>query len=164
MRTRSPNGILKSKAYLATKDPFLESLLPTKFKSIQLARKNPHWFASLTQVFNALIKQGTWTLVPYDKNMDVIENKGVHQVKLKLDGSLDKFKSRLVAKDYLQTSRIDYEDTFSPVFKSITIRIILSITVSNHWPVNQLDLSNAFLNSKIHEIFYMQQPPGFIDP
>uniref|UniRef100_A0A803NG14 Reverse transcriptase Ty1/copia-type domain-containing protein n=1 Tax=Cannabis sativa TaxID=3483 RepID=A0A803NG14_CANSA len=163
MRTRSQNGIIKPKSYLATKHPLPESLLPTEPKSLKTALSNPKWFVAMNSEFQALTKQKTWTLVPYNKNMQVITNKWVHRVKLNSDGSLDKCKSRLVARGYLQTPRIDYKDTFNPVVEPVTVRLVLSLTINANWPIKQLVVSDAFLNDNLNEIVYMQQPLGFVD-
>uniref|UniRef100_A0A803PDQ6 Reverse transcriptase Ty1/copia-type domain-containing protein n=1 Tax=Cannabis sativa TaxID=3483 RepID=A0A803PDQ6_CANSA len=163
MKTRSQSGITKPKAYLATRHPLPESLIPTEPKSLKAALSDPKWLATMNTEFKALTNQKTWTLVPFTKDMQVITSKWVHRVKLNKDGSLDRCKSRLVAKGYLQTPGIDYEDTFSPMVKPVTVRVVLSLAVHNNWCVKQLDVSNAFLNDTLNETVYMQQPPGFVD-
>ena len=89
--------------------------------------------------------------------------KWVFQVKRHADRSVDRFKACLVAKGYHQCSGIDYFDTFSLVIKPATIRVVLSITVMNGWPLRQLDVNNAFLNGRLTEEVFMLQPPGFKD-
>lgn len=72
-------------------------------------------------------------------------------------------KSRLVAKGYTQRFGRDYTETFSPFIKATTLRLVLDISVSSSWPVQQLDVNNAFLQETLMDEVYMEQPPGFID-
>ncbi|GJS35592.1 ribonuclease H-like domain-containing protein [Tanacetum coccineum] len=82
------------------------------------------------------------------------------------DGSLSWYKARLVANRNNQRICVDYDETFSPVVKPATIRTVLSLAASGHWPVHQLDVKNAFLHGTgtLSETVYMRQPPGFRDP
>ncbi|GJX26369.1 ribonuclease H-like domain-containing protein [Tanacetum coccineum] len=83
--------------------------------------------------------------------------------KFHADGTLSRYKARLVANDSSQQLGVDFNETFSPVVKPATIRMVLSLVVSRQWPIHQLDVKNAFLNSDLSETVYMHQPPGFVD-
>jgi hypothetical protein len=83
--------------------------------------------------FLALQRNKSWHLVPPQKGRNIIQCKWVYKIKRKQDGSLDKYKACLVAKGFRQRYGIDYEDTFNPVVKAATIRIILYIAVSMGW-------------------------------
>jgi histone deacetylase 1/2 len=112
---------------------------------------------------SALHKNKTWHLVPPKPGYNLIDCKWVFKVKRKADGTVDRYKGRLVAKGFKQRYGIDYEDTFSPVVKIATIRLVLSIAVSRGWCLRQLDVQNAFLHGILEEEVYMRQPPGFED-
>jgi histone deacetylase 1/2 len=114
--------------------------------------------------YDALMTNKTWTLVPFSGNKNVIDCKWVYHIKHRADGTVDRYKARLVAKGFKQRYGIDYEDTFSPVVKIATIRIVLSISVSRGWSLRQLDVKNAFLHGVLEEEVYMKQPPGFENP
>ncbi|GJX04996.1 ribonuclease H-like domain-containing protein [Tanacetum coccineum] len=73
-------------------------------------------------------------------------------------------KARLVANERNQQYVVDCSDTFSPVVKPATIRIVLSLALTRNWPVHQLDVKNAFLNGDLSETVYMYQPHDFVDP
>ena len=76
------------------------------------------------------------------------------------DGSLERYKARWVVRGFAQRPGIDYGETFSPVVKPATIRAVLTLACSRNWPVNQLDVKNAFLNGILDEQVYCYQPVG----
>jgi histone deacetylase 1/2 len=132
--------------------------------SLSEALGDPNWKAAMQDEIKALERNHTWHLVPTRKGINIIDSKWVFKIKRKADGSIDRYKGRLVAKGFKQRYGIDYEDTFSPVVKVATIRLVLSIDVSRGWCLRQLDVQNAFLHGVLEEEVYMRQPPGFEDP
>ncbi|GKD50994.1 ribonuclease H-like domain-containing protein [Tanacetum coccineum] len=113
--------------------------------------------------YNALIKNNTWTLVPRPADTNVVRCMCCH--KYHVDGTLSLYKARLVANGSTQLEGVDVDvdETFSPVVKPSTIRIVLSLATSRHSPVHQLDVKNAFLHGDLTEIVYMHQPHSFWD-
>lgn len=85
------------------------------------------------------------------------------QNKINPDGTEDKLKTCLVAKGNHQRPGIDYHETFSPVIKSPTIRLLLGQAAKYNWPVKQLDINNAYLQGNLTDTVYMKQPRGFVD-
>jgi hypothetical protein len=140
-------------AYLSTTDePY----------NLQEALSTPHWKAAMHEEYDALMKNKTWRLVPPQPGRNLIDCKWVYKIKHKADGSVDRHKARLIAKGFKQRLGIDYDDTFSRVVKPATIRIILSLAISQGWDLRQLDVKNAFLHGILEEEVYMKQLPGFV--
>ena len=103
----------------------------------------------MQQEMEALWKNKTWFLVPKNQAMNVVGNKWVYRIKRNPDGTVQRLKARLVAKGFHQRPCIDFGETFSPIVKASTVRIILTITVAKSWEIKQLDINNAFLNGKM---------------
>ena len=117
----------------------------------------------MSKEYDALVHNGTWELVSPIGITNLVGCKWVFRIKRNSDGSIDKFKARLIAKGFHQRPGVDYLETFSPVIKPTTMRLVLNIAISNGWSLCQLDVNNAFLQGTLSEIVYMAQPPGFID-
>ncbi|GJU24330.1 putative RNA-directed DNA polymerase [Tanacetum coccineum] len=128
--------------------------------------QNPkqRWHQAMKEEYDALMKNGTWSLVPRASTINVVDGKWVYKLKRDKNGAIIRYKARFVAKGCWQQPGIDFHETFSPVVKSTIIQAVLSLAVTNDWPLRQLDIQNAFLHGNIKEQVYMKQPPGFIDP
>uniref|UniRef100_A0A6N2KNP9 Integrase catalytic domain-containing protein n=1 Tax=Salix viminalis TaxID=40686 RepID=A0A6N2KNP9_SALVM len=169
MVTRARDGIVKRRiihslcaftapswfqVHLAVKEP-------RGFKS---AVKNPAWLLAMDAEIAALQHNNTWRLVPRPADHNVVGCRWIFKTKLNADGSIERHKARLVAQGFSQKPGIDFEETFSPVVRPASVRIILSLAAMHRWPLRQLDVKNAFLHGFLSEEVYMEQPPGYIDP
>ncbi|CAL9245770.1 unnamed protein product [Arabidopsis halleri] len=162
MATRSRSGIVKpNKKYSLAVTLANSDLEP---RTVTQALKDERWRNSMSDEFNAQVENHTWDLIPPPPaSVNIIGCKWIFRTKFNSDGSINRFKSRLVAKGYTQQQGLDYSETFSPVIKSTTIRLVLGIAVNRDWPIRQLDVNNAFLQGTLTEDVYMSQPPGYVD-
>uniref|UniRef100_A0A2N9HNG4 Reverse transcriptase Ty1/copia-type domain-containing protein n=1 Tax=Fagus sylvatica TaxID=28930 RepID=A0A2N9HNG4_FAGSY len=134
MQTQSKSGIFKPKlGYKAQIDYSITE--PTSFTT---ASKHPQWCDAMHEEFQALQKQGTWSLVPPPSTKNIVGCKWVYKLKYNSDGTIARYKARLVAKGF--------------------------INISLNWPLRQLDVKNAFLHGTLKEEVYMTQPQGYVDP
>eukprot|EP00253_Pinus_taeda_P003400 PITA_03400 len=116
----------------------------------------------MNEEYHSLLSNDTWDLVPLPKGRKLVRCKWVYRTKYGPDGKVVKHKARLVAKGFSQVEGIDYTETFSPVAKMNSIRLVFSLAASLKWEVHQMDVKSAFLHGDLHEEIYMEQPIGFI--
>lgn len=107
------------------------------------------------------MRNQTWTLVKARDSRKLIGCNWVFRTKENPDGSINRYKARLVAKGFHQRAGSDFQETFSPVIKPVTVRIVLTIDVTNNWTIQHIDVNNSFLNGPLEEEVFMKQPPGF---
>ena len=109
----------------------------------------------------ALEQTHTWVLTPLPPGKRPIGCKWVYRVKLNPDGTIERYKARLVAKGYTQRERLDFSETFSPVAKTVSVRVLIALASTKGWPLYQLDINNAFLHGDLDEEVYMDLPLVF---
>nr|CAN78715.1 hypothetical protein VITISV_030863 [Vitis vinifera] len=150
--TRNPHPIYNFLSYHRLSSPysaFVSAISSVSFpKSTHEALSHPGWRRAMVDEMAALHSNGTWDLVVYPL--------------VGPDGQVDRLKARLVAKGYTQVYGSDYGDTFSPVAKIVSVRLLLSMAAMCSWPLYQLDIKNVFLHGDLVEEVYMEQPPGFV--
>lgn len=156
MVTRSQAGITKpNPKYCSSDYAYLVNTIPTEPKTVKSALKHPGWLAAMNKEIDALHQNGTWDLVIQTSTMNVVSCKWVYKAKLKSDGSLDRLKAWLVAKGFTQQPAIDFQETFSPIIKPATIRVVLTIALAHDWDIRQLDVKNAFLHGYLSDLVHM---------
>ncbi|RVX01578.1 Retrovirus-related Pol polyprotein from transposon RE2 [Vitis vinifera] len=135
---------------------------PLLFESTPEALSHPGWGQVMVDEMAALHSNDTWDLVVLPFSKSTVGCRWVYTVKVGLDGQVDSLKARLVAKGYTQVYGSDHGDTFSPVAKIASVRLLLSMAAMHFWPLYQLDIKNVFLHGDLAEEVYMEQPPGFV--
>jgi len=128
------------------------------------ASKDPKWIDAIHKEIKSLEDNKTWYFTDLPVGKKPIGCKWIFKIKYKSDGTIERHKARLVAKGYTQLEGIDFIDTFSPVAKLTTMRLLLAIAATKNWYLHQLDVDNAFLHGTLDEEVYMNPPPGLQVP
>ncbi|KAK3004522.1 hypothetical protein RJ639_018855 [Escallonia herrerae] len=123
------------------------------------ALADPRWKEAMNEEMKSLQENKTWEVIDRPPGKKPVGCRGIYTVKYKADGTIERFKARLVAKGYVQTYGIDYTETFAPVAKINTVRVLLSLAANLNWPLQQFDVKNAFLHGELSEEVYMELPP-----
>lgn len=132
---------------------------PTCFEE---AAEVTEWHDAMIEEIRAIEHSQTWELVDLLEDKTPIGLKWVFKLKYHADGSIKKYKVRLVAKGYAQHQGINFDETFSPAAHFETMRTLLSLAAILKLPVYQFDVKSAFLNVELEEEVYVSQPEGFV--
>eukprot|EP00261_Vitis_vinifera_P033501 XP_019074744.1 PREDICTED: uncharacterized protein LOC100253049 isoform X2 [Vitis vinifera] len=132
----------------------------TEPRSYSEAAAHPEWQKAMCSELQALQANGTWSLTPLPAGKTPIGCRWVYKIKHRSDGSIERYKARLVAKGFTQLEGVDYQDTFSPTAKIISVRCLLALAAARGWSIHQMDVNNAFLHGDLHEEIYMSPPLG----
>ncbi|KAK0575374.1 hypothetical protein LWI29_038069 [Acer saccharum] len=132
-------------------------------KKVDEALNDEFWVLTIQEELNQFERNEVWTLVPRPKNAHVIGTKWIYRNKYDEDGNIVRNKARLVAQGYSQIEGIDFEETFAPVARLESIRLLLSISCVHKFKLHQMDINSAFLNGFLQEEVFVEQPKGFVD-
>jgi hypothetical protein len=137
---------------------------PQSFKEAMSMPEAPLWKEAVNSEIESILQNHTWELVDLPPGCKPLGYKWIFKRKMKADGSIDKYKARFVVKGYKQKEGVDYFDTYSPVTRITSIRMLIAIAVLYNLEIHQMDIKTAFLNGELDEEIYMEQPEGFIVP
>jgi hypothetical protein len=134
---------------------------PKTFSHALSGPKASEWIKAMEEEMESMKINQVWDLVDLPSGRRSIGNKWVLKIKRKADGSIERYKARLVVKGYTQEEGIDYEDSFSPIVRITSVRLILAIVAHMDLELYQMDVKTAFLNGELNDEIYMDQPLGF---
>jgi len=158
-RSRSRAEALQEETLLAS----TEIPEPENFYDAMSGVHRQQWWKAFNEEIESHATNGTWELVPRVIGRKTVKNKWVCRVKYDAGGNVERFKARLVAKGFTQVKGVDYEETYSPVTKFTSVRVIIAIAAARHQHLHHMDVKTAFLNGELDVEIYMEQPEGFID-
>ena len=127
------------------------------------AQNSKEWCDAVDTEIGAMESTNTWEITTLPPGKKSVGCKWLFTLKFYADGSLERYKARLVAKGYTQKEGLDYTETFSHVAKMATVKMLLKVSASKKWHLNQLDVSNAFLNGELEEEIFMKLPEGYAE-
>uniref|UniRef100_A0A0A1X1V8 Retrovirus-related Pol polyprotein from transposon TNT 1-94 n=2 Tax=Zeugodacus cucurbitae TaxID=28588 RepID=A0A0A1X1V8_ZEUCU len=140
-----------------------EVKIPNTVDEALSSEHSEQWFNAMKDEYDALLKNETWELIEPPKGQKVVRNKWVFSIKRDKEGNIQRFKARLVAKGCSQIYGVNYTETFSPVVRYCTIRLIFAIAAEYELHLHQMDVSTAYLNSELNDEIFMYQPEMFVD-
>ncbi|GJX06043.1 putative RNA-directed DNA polymerase [Tanacetum coccineum] len=134
---------------------------PESFEDAITCDQSAHWREAMEDELNSMSKNNVWELAELPKGAKPVGCKWVYKTKLDPNGNVERYKARLVAKGYTQKEGVDYKETFSPVSRKDSLRIVMALVAHFDLELHQMDVKTAFLNGDLHEDVYMAQPQGF---
>ena len=135
---------------------------PQTYKEAMTSLEAPCWKEAINSEVESILQNHTWELVDILPENKPIGYKWIFKRNFKADGSIDKYKARLVAKGYKQKEGLDYFDTYSPVSRITSIRMLIAIASLNNMEIHHMDVKTTFLNGELDEEIYMEQPEGLV--
>ena len=111
--------------------------------------------------YQVIMKNDVWDVVPRPEGKSIVTSKWIYKIKHAADGNIEKYKARFVSRGFSQKEGIDYEETFTPVARYTSIRLVVSLVAVMKWKIHQMDVNTSFLNGVVEEEVYVEQPLGF---
>ncbi|GJS07785.1 RNA-directed DNA polymerase, eukaryota [Tanacetum coccineum] len=137
---------------------------PRTLSEAMASRDVAFWKEAIQSEIDSIMHNNTWELTDLPSGCKALGCKWILKRKMKVDGSIDKYKARLVIQGFRQKEGIDFFDTYAPVARISTIRLLLALAAIHDLVIHQMDVKTAFLNGDLDEEIYMKQPEGFVMP
>ncbi|GJY63767.1 zinc finger, CCHC-type containing protein [Tanacetum coccineum] len=137
---------------------------PKTFDEAMKSRDVAFWKEAVDDEIGSIMENNTWVLSDLPPGCKPLGCKWIFKRKMKVDGTIDKFKARLVIQGFRQKEGIDYFDTYAPVARISTIRLLIALAATHNLVIHQMDVKTTFLNGDLEEEIYMKQPEGFVMP
>lgn len=137
---------------------------PVTYKEAITSPDSDLWKEAIDSEINSIFQNHTWELVDLPPGCKPLGHKWIFKKKMKPDGSVDKYKARLVVKGYRQTEGVDYFDMYAPVSRKTSIRLIIAFAALFNLEIHQMDVKTVFLNGDLEEEIYMEQSEGHVVP
>ncbi|GJW79147.1 zinc finger, CCHC-type containing protein [Tanacetum coccineum] len=137
---------------------------PRTYNEAMQSRDSAFWKEAIDDEIGSIMENNTWIISNLPSGCKPLGCKWIFKRKMKVDGTIDKFKARLVIQGFRQKEGIDYFDTYAPVARITTIRLLLALAAIHNLVIHQMDVKTAFLNGDLDEEVYMKQPEGFVMP
>ena len=134
---------------------------PTTLKDAIVSQDKERWRVAMNSEMTSLRENDVWDLVELTHGRKAIGSKWVFKKKMGADGTVERYKARLVAQGYAQRYGMDYDETFCPVVRQESLRVLIALSVKNGLKLHQVDVTTAFLNGTLEEEVFMRQPEGF---
>ena len=134
---------------------------PESYEEAIASADRDEWLAAMDSEMESITSVGTFELVRAPRDRKPIGCKWVYRIKRTASGEISRYKARLVAQGFAQKPGVDFTETFAPVAKTDSIRLLLAFAAANNFEIHQVDVKSAFLNGKLEETIYMRQPKGF---
>ena len=135
--------------------------IPTTYNQVLKSPERQQWLDAIEEEINTLDEMQTFQFPnEFPENRNIVNTKFVFDLKMKADGSIDRFKARLVAQGFTQVPNVDFQDTYAPVERLETFRLQLSYALQNNFIPNHFDIKNAFPHAELEEETYIRIPNG----
>jgi hypothetical protein len=158
-RDRKPKQFPNHVAYLVETGNMDE---PLDREEALSSKNKTKWVSAMDEEIRALNENDVWELVERPAKKNVVSCKWVYKIKKGLQGEADRYRARLVARGFSQQYGLDYFETFSPVVRTESLRLLISLAVKKNLSISHLDVCTAFLNGVLEEDVYMEQPAGYV--